>query len=107
MRYSELTIKRGATFNYAGFVNLPAGTWSASAHVKQADGVLVAVLSVTLTPPVSPETRHAIALNATASATANWPLSKLLCDVRFVEASGNAIYSPSFVVAVAGHVTDV
>lgn len=103
-------IKRGATLSLAGTVQLPAGTWSASAQVRSTTSLsLVEQLSVTLTPPVFPATAHAILIEASSAQSADWPIGTLLCDVRFSDASATPVVlpSPTFAIQVQQEVTNV
>ena len=102
-------IKRGATLSLAGSVELPAGTWSASAQVRSAVLALVEQLVVTLTPPVLPATAHTILIEASSAQTADWPIGSLMCDVRFADASATPVVvpSPTFVINVQQEVTHV
>lgn len=99
--------KRGATLSLAGTVTLPAGSWSATAQVRNASGSLVQQLAVTLQAPVAPATAHGILIEATADQAATWPLSDLRCDVRFADASATPVVvpSPTFIVRVQQEVT--
>ena len=101
----SIFLKRGATFSLAGFATLPAGDWTATSEVKNNQGVLVQELTVTLDPPVDPETAWPLVLFASAEDTATWPLGPISCDIRF--AYGTAvIYTPTFIINVVQEVTD-
>lgn len=99
--------KRGATLSLAGTVQLPAGTWSASAQVRTATNALVEQLTVTLSAPVSPATAHGILIECTAAQAVDWPVGDLRCDVRFVDASAVPVVvpTPTFVIRVSQEVT--
>ncbi len=99
--------KRGATLSLAGTVTLPAGSWSATAQVRNSSGSLVQQLSVTLQAPVAPATAHAILIEATADQALTWPLGDLRCDVRFADASDPPVVvpSPTFIIKVQQEVT--
>jgi hypothetical protein len=102
------TFKRGGTFGLAGFKTLPAGTWSAAATLQPATGAPI-TLDVTLTPPVDPETRHAITIRAESDVTASWPVGNLQGDIAFYDASDPPVVIPTntFVVKVVERITDV
>jgi hypothetical protein len=102
------TFKRGGTFGLAGFKSLPAGTWSAAAKLKKPDNSFI-TLDVTLTPPVDPETRHAITIRAESDDTEGWPVGYLQGDIVFYDASVPPVVIPTdtFVVKVVERITDV
>ena len=102
----SVILKRGATLNLAGYLNLPAGSWDATSEVKDAGGILVSDLTVVLTPPVSPNTLWTITLSQTADATLEWPLGPLSCDIRFTDGT-NVLYTPTFTIFVQQEITDV
>lgn len=99
-------LKTGATLSLAGTVSLPTGTWTATSEVKTLDGTLVDVLSVTLAAPVSPSTLWTIQLFADAAVTETWPLGMLNCDIRYIDAGGNVIYTPTFQFNMVQEITD-
>jgi hypothetical protein len=104
-----ITHKIGATFGYAGFKLLPAGTWSAKCQARDTDGNLVQDFDVALTPPVNPETRHAITIRAESDDTVRWVVGKLKCDVAFYDASSPPVVVPTntFVIDVKERETHV
>lgn len=90
---SEIRHKRGATFSYTGLVKLPAGTWTGACKLFDGE-TLVETLTVTLSTLGSPGANgetHSLLLEATAAATADWPLAKLKGDVAFSSAGAVAI----------------
>ena len=98
---NEIRHKRGTTFSYAGQVRLPAGTWSAACKLRNGDALvetLTAALSPLTAPGANGET-HALLLEASASATADWPLAKLQGDIVFSSA-GAAVATGTFYVIV-------
>lgn len=103
-----LNLKLGSTLKIAGSVLLPAGTWTLTADVKRSNGVLVAALTTTLTVITTPTPRatHTMLVTATPAATATWPVGNLLCDLRFQDALGNVIHSPTFTIATEQAITD-
>ena len=104
----SLPHKRGSTFAWAGTANLPAGTWACSSHVEDASGGLIENLTVTLLAPVSPATLHTLALEASAEATADWPVGAARCDLRFEDDSDPPVvlFSPTFYIRVEPEVTE-
>ena len=104
---TRISFKRGSTFSFSGLVQLPTGTWSAAAHIRNGHGDLIQTLTTTLTLPVSPSTQHTLLLTATATQTAAWPLENLLGDVVFTDASATPVVVPTgtFVVSVGEKVT--
>lgn len=84
---TPLDFKRGATFSFGGLVPLPAGTWTATAQLRDFGAVKIVDLAVTLTPPVAPDTQYSLLLECPASATASWPKGVLLGDIKFADAS--------------------
>lgn len=106
---------RGATFFLSGLVGLPAptGVWSGRSQVRKiaADGSvgdLLEDLTVTLTPPVAPATKHAIVIEGSSVIAPSWPLEKLRMDLRLADESDPpmVIYSPRFVINVQPTETD-
>jgi hypothetical protein len=106
--------KRGATLSLAGTVMLPAGVWTGSCQVKQdVDGVLALIEPLTVRleaidpAPAAGLPTHNIAIESDSSATADWPVGRLLCDVRFADQSNPpaVIVSETFVIKVAQEVT--
>lgn len=91
MNSQTIEHKPGDTFSYSGFWPDPlaSGTWSGACYANDAStGERVQEFTVSLTPPVDPETRHAITIRAESDATAAWPVDSLLkCDVRLFDAS--------------------
>lgn len=101
--------RRGATFSYAGTATLPAGTWTAACSLEKSDGTLVANLAVTLEPLALPGANgetHALLLEATAVASAAWPMGAIVGDIVFTDVSGVVLASPKFTVNVTRGVTD-
>jgi hypothetical protein len=106
--------KRGATLSLAGTVMLPAGVWTGTCQVKQdVDGVLTLVEPLTVTlqaidpPPAAGQPTHNIAIEGSAAQAADWPVGRLLCDVRFQDESAPpaVITSETFVIKVTQEVT--
>lgn len=100
------THTRGGTFSLTGTATLPAGTWTATASLRNQRGVLVEDLAVELTAPQAPETDWTIVLEATAAATELWPVGQLQGDVRFQDDSGVVVYTSEFIVNVREHHTN-
>lgn len=98
-------LKAGNTFSYAGTCKLPAGAWSATCQVRSADGAdtLLGVIGVTLGDTINGVTP--IALYASASETAAWPLATHRVDIRFTEALGGVANSASILLPVIKPVT--
>jgi hypothetical protein len=91
-----ITFKRGGTFSYGSLVQMPAGTWAAACKLTDEDGNPVQTMSVSLTPPVAPSTKHALLIECLASATAGWPAGKTLKgDIVFTDASSPAVVLPT------------
>lgn len=107
-KMKTLNLKLGSTLKIAGSVLLPAGTWMLTADVKRTNGALVSGLTTTLTVLATPTTKatHSMLVTATPAATATWPVGNLLCDLRFQDALGNVIHSPTFTIATEQAITD-
>ena len=103
----RIDLKRGATLSLGGTVQLPAGVWTATCGGVGNGGKFKTSLSVVLTPPVLPATKHSIVISAAAAATNTWPEGDLSCDIRFVDAGGVVIPTPSFIITVHPWVTHV
>ena len=105
---SEIRHKRGTTFSYSGLVKLPAGTWTAACKLFNGDA-LVETLTATLvalgSPGANGET-HSLLLEATAAATADWPIAKLNGDIVFTASGGVVIATGNFRVIVERGVTN-
>jgi hypothetical protein len=99
--------KRGSTLSLGGTVQLPSGTWTATAQVKDSSLTLVEGMNVTLTPPVAPSTLHTIVLEAHSTMTNDWPIDSLQCDIRFADASTPPVVldSTTFVINVQQEIT--
>jgi len=105
-----IKIKAGATFSIAMLVLLPAGTWSAACEIRKGDDSLLATLTVSLAPLVTPDAdgnTHAGLLEATSVQTATWGAGSFRADVRFFDTSLPAavFYTESFAVRVERGVT--
>lgn len=102
-----LKLKLGSTLKIAGSVLLPTGTWTLTADVKRSNGALVAGLTATLTVLATPTPRatHSMSVTALPAATKTWPVDNLLCDLRFQDALGNVIHSPTFTIATENAIT--
>jgi hypothetical protein len=102
-----ITFKRGGTFSYGSLVQMPAGTWDADAQLVAPDGTRIDLV-VTLTPPVSPATKHTLLIEAPASATESWPSEMLKGDIKFIDASAEPVKLPTstFVVEVIEGITE-
>lgn len=83
--------KRGTSLSYGCFVVMPAGTWAVASKLRDIAGNFIDNIDVTLTPPVSPETRYTLTIARAASATSAWPLGKLLGDILFTDSSSTPI----------------
>lgn len=101
-----LNHKRGATFSWAGTAALPAGTWTAHAHIETTSGTLIENLTVTLAAPVAPATAHTIAITATSAASALWPLGSAVMDIKYTSSGGTVLYSPTCIVKIEAEVTE-
>lgn len=101
---SRISIKQGETLSLAGTVTLPAGTWSATSSAVGPDGVAIGLV-VTLTAPTVADGPHAILIEKPAADTKTWPLGTLNADIRFVDAGGVVIYSPTFPIFVSDGIT--
>jgi hypothetical protein len=114
-KIEEVPHTRGDTFSLGGFAKLDlSGTWTASSKVKHpVDGKLVDVetLSVVLTPLGAADedgNTHAVLLTSSSEAQADWPVDKLLCDIRFADTSvspNTVRHSPKFAIAVEESIT--
>jgi hypothetical protein len=96
----RIDLKRGATLSLAGTAALPSGTWTATCNAIGNSGKFKTMLDVALTDPISPATAHQVLVSKAAADTATWPEGDLTCDIRFEDASGVVIPTPSFVIAV-------
>lgn len=81
--------KRGDTFDYAGTLTLPAGTWTARSMVRRKNKVLVAELTATLENPAG----GATAVRLFHDDTTAWPLETLKFDVQFDDAVSGEVLS--------------
>lgn len=106
MAVQSTTLKRGTTFSLAGAVTLPSGTWEATSDVKDINGNVIYVLDVTLAAPTPPNTAWPILLEAPASATIDWPIETLYCDVRYTDNSGVVLATPTFTIIMEPEITD-
>lgn len=103
-KYNDLKVKRGSTLSLGGYVTLPSGAWIATSAGLKADGTRV-YFSVTLTPPIAPETRHFILIESPAATTSFWPVGILRCDIRFAESSGFVLPTKTFNLTVQPSIT--
>jgi len=108
MSTHSTTTKRGGTFGRAGTFPVPPGTWDVTATVREADGTLVDHL--TCTADVLDEldangNTVALAITATATQTADWPVKTLVCDIRFEDTGGNVLHTSTFLIVVQEEVT--
>jgi hypothetical protein len=103
-------LKRGGTLSLAGTKTFPEGsTWSGTAQVRQvdADQTLIDTLAVTLEPGATGSDPHAILVVAASTQTAEWPLERLRCDIRFADDSDPPVVLPTstFLIDVKREVT--
>lgn len=99
-------LKRGDTFAYAGTVNLLPGDWSGECTVNDNEGTSVGTITVTLAPPVAPETRYTMVLEQTD--TGSWPFGTLKSDIKFTDSSASpavVIHSPTFYIKIGKYET--
>lgn len=101
----RIELKRGATLSLAGTATLPAGSWTATCSATGNSGKFKTMLDVALTPPVSPATAHQIMVSKASSETSAWPEGDLVCDIRFADADGVVIPTPSFILCIPPWVT--
>lgn len=104
-----INIKRGNVFSYAGFVEIPAGNWTAASSIKDIEGTLIYQLQVTFTPPAVGDICWNILLYAPSTDTFEWPLGNSYADIEFqsVDNPDLTLYSPTFVVNVVEEITNV
>jgi hypothetical protein len=106
-------LKRGDTLSLAGTVSLPNLTWTPVCQVRDAKLTLLQTLAVALTPPASPpasgDWTYSILIAGTSVQTQAWPVSRLFCDVRFVNNSTPAVVRtfPTFAIDVVQEQSDV
>jgi hypothetical protein len=102
MKLGEL--KQGDTLSYGGFCRLPAGSWSASSRLRhRASGSVTAALTVTLgTANAAGDTPIAVGTQVDSSA---WEVGSHELDIRFVDAAGTVIHSPTVLLNVMPSVT--
>jgi hypothetical protein len=99
----QITLKAGASFNLALAFNSDAGVaidmtpFTVAAQVRDAEGVLVTDLPITLQPTLG--TGSISVLD-----TSGWPLGMLRCDVR-VSSSTEVLISQTFSILVLRAVT--
>lgn len=107
MTTSTINFKRGSTFSYGGTFTMPAGTWTATAQLRDAQNVLIDDLDVTFTPPVSPATTHTLLIEKDAVDTAAWPTSRLRGDISFADTNSPEVVliTSTFVVNVIERLT--
>lgn len=105
-REYSIDLKKGSTLSLGGTVALPSGTWTAKASVKDVNRVIIDELVVTLTAPVSPATDHTILLEGSATMTADWAYGRRECDIRYQDATGYVISSPTFYINVVKEITN-
>ena len=97
----SVTVKRGATFSYAGLVNLPGDfAWSANSNIRDKTGAVIQALNVTLEEPLPDSNQWRILLTATPEETLTWPLGTLYWDIRYSSDSNPVIISPTISVLV-------
>jgi hypothetical protein len=105
--------KPGDTFSWSGFWPdvLPTGvTWGGKCYARDAEGALVQDFTVTLTPPVSPDTLHAIRIRAESDETVNWPAGAILkSDIRLHDNSTPPVKTTThtFVIKTVQAITNV
>lgn len=92
--------KRGDTFDYAGTLTLPAGTWTPTAQVRQGD-TLIADLTATLEDPSGGET----AVRVVATDTTAWPLGTMRFDIQFDGVGGQVISTDTVAFKVVADIT--
>lgn len=97
----SVTVKRGATFSYAGLVNLPGDfVWSANSNIRDRTGAVIQALDVTLAEPLPDSDQWRILLTATPEDTLAWPIGALYWDIRYINESNSVIISPTISVFV-------
>lgn len=85
-----IAIKRGTTWAAVGKAELPEGTWSAVAKLREPMGALVGEIAVQIQPMPTPSSdgyTHALLLDASAQETSKWPAKRLHCDIAFSRAN--------------------
>lgn len=83
---TTIRLKSGTTLNLIGLAELPSGTWSAVAKVKEPMGVIVGEIAVEVNVMAMPNTAgytHTLTLHADAAETARWTATRLHCDIAF------------------------
>ena len=80
---ANLSHRKGASFNYAGTLDLPAGTPTVTADMVKKDGTLVDHLTVTLGSPTSADGvyTYPISVYGSSDMTLLWPQTPLWLDV--------------------------
>lgn len=103
---STLRIKRGDTLLQDGRAQNDDGSVfdltgsTVTSKVRAMQGTFVATLDVVITD----EAQGQFTLGATAEATEEWPVGKLLCDVKWSN-GGDAIHSETFELIVVEAIT--
>lgn len=91
--------KRGSTFDFSATGRLPTGTWSAVCKIRTERGVLVAELTVEITPPLIDPGDSVIRIY-TDDSTAGWPLGVHKLDALFTEVGGYKLPSKTSTIEV-------
>lgn len=92
----QITHKRGDTFSFAGSVELPEGSWSASCQLRAArDDAGVPAATVTCTVGARADGKYPLSLFASSTATAAWEPALLFGDIQF----SNADHTPPQVIS--------
>lgn len=105
-----VNIKSGSTLTLSGRVALPAGVWSIASKVKCINSAEIQTLTSSIEEIVeqTDAATHTFSLSATDVETALWPVTNLLCDIRFEDSdTGKVLHSPTFTLAVERAITDV
>jgi hypothetical protein len=88
--------KKGTTFDYVGYAQLPAGTWEGSCQLRSPKGLLVGTLAVTITPGETSANPSAIRLLAEADDTRVWAEGLAYGDIRFSDNTGVVLATSDF-----------
>lgn len=95
---------QGASFAWGAPVQLPGGTWTATAHLRKLDDTLIATLTAAVTAPAVAGNKSVIKITAAASSTGAWAVGDAILDIKFVN-GGAVAFSVAVLVQIKKAVT--
>lgn len=108
---ASISMKAGETFSLDGLYAdvddepIDVGDYTITSQVRRLPArTLVEDLTVVIDPDQATNT-GVFTISATATATAEWPLGSLICDVRLEDGDGVVQYTATFSIVVAQAVT--